>query len=90
MITDPTVAPVVHHHIHHAVAHAPAISHGVSMLTTFISSLVSAGVAGGLAWYVRGRGVTGVQNDINNIKADVQKIKSQLPTVSVTPATPVA
>lgn len=68
-------------HITH-VAHVKPIVHsviqGYSMLTILISNTVSAAVAGGLAWYVRGRGMTGVQIDINNIKAELSSLGAKV------------
>lgn len=59
-------------------------------MSAIISSLVSAGVGFGLGWYIKGRGLTGVQNDLNNIKTDVENLKAHVfPTpVAVVTATP--
>jgi hypothetical protein len=58
----------------------PHLITGVSYMTAIISSLVSVAVGFGLGWYVKGRGVTGVQTDINNAKttitADVAKVEA--------------
>jgi len=78
-------APHVKHVVHHVAKQAPVIKQGFSMLSLLLSNIVTAVVFGGGAWYVRGRGVTGVQTDINNIKTDVEKIKAQ-----VFPAQPAA
>lgn len=57
---------------------------GVPMITTMISSAVSALVGAGLGWYIKGRGMAGVQIDLANVKADVENLKSKVlggPTV---------
>lgn len=74
-------------HVSH-VAHCPfCIQHGVSMLTSAISALVALGLGFGSGWYVKGRGMTGVQIDLNNVKTDVENIKAKLTTATtVTPA----
>jgi len=95
-MTDYTFSTDVVPHAHAAVAHAKHVVHvapqiikqGYSMLTLILSNVVTAIVFGVGAWYVRGRGLNGVQIDLNNIKADVEKIKAQL--FPVAPATPVA
>ena len=53
------------------------------MLTLAISNLTTAVVAAGLAWYIRGRGMTGVKIDIANAQNEIEKLKSQ-----IAPATP--
>jgi hypothetical protein len=63
----------------HAVA--PQIKYvltGVSYMTAVIASAVSAAVAAGLAWYVRGRGMAGVQIDLNNAKNEVANLQAKL------------
>jgi hypothetical protein len=52
-------------------------------METLIFSAVSAGVAGGLAWYIRGRGLTGVSIDISNIKNDIENLKAKVSPPSV-------
>ena len=87
-----TLVPHVAHHVHHlpmavaAVAAVPPITTGVSMLTTLISSAVSGGVMFGLGWYIKGRGMTGVKNDINNIKTDVENLKAKVMPSAQAPA----
>lgn len=45
----------------------------------------------GLGWYLRGRGLQGVENDIANIKQDVLHIKNYFsPQVTTSASTPVA
>jgi hypothetical protein len=74
------------HHIHHAapavkaaVCHAPVIvKQGYSMISMIVSSAVAAGIGFGLGWYIKGRGMTGVQNDLNNIKTDVENLKAKI------------
>ena len=72
------------HHAVQAMPFIPAVTHGVSMLTSVISSLVALGLGFGSGWYVKGRGMTGVQIDLNNVKTDVENIKAKL-TPAVTP-----
>ena len=48
------------------------------MLTLAISNLTTAVIAGGLAWYIRGRGMTGVKIDIDNMKKEVQALKDKI------------
>lgn len=74
------------------IAHAaqvakPILNVGVSYMTAFISSLVSFAIGGGIAWYVRGRGMAGVQIDLNNVKNEVEALKNKIaPSAPVTPA----
>jgi len=53
------------------------------ILNIIIASAVSLLVGGGLGWYIKGRGMTGVQIDLNNVKTDVENIKNK-----VFPSTP--
>lgn len=80
--------PVTLHTVAHVAKHIapyckPFIMQGYSIMEMLISSLVSAAVAGGLAWYIRGRGMTGVAIDISNIKNDIENLKAK-----VSPAVP--
>ena len=56
----------------------PHILPGVSYMTAVISSLVSTAVGFGLGWYIKGRGMTGVQIDLNNVKSEVQTLKDKI------------
>lgn len=61
------------------VAHAcTTLSTGVPMITTMISSAVSMLIGGGLGWYAKGRGMTGVQNDLTNVKTDIEALKNKI------------
>lgn len=51
---------------------------GVPSLTSIIASIVSLAIGFGLGWYVKGRGMAGVQIDINNIKTDVLNLKNKI------------
>jgi hypothetical protein len=51
---------------------------GVSYMTAIISGAAALVAGFGLGWYVKGRGITGVQTDLNNVKTDVANIKTQL------------
>lgn len=66
------------HVAHHAAHIKPIIQTGVPMITTMISSAVSMLIGGGLGWYAKGRGMTGVQNDLANVKVDIEALKSKL------------
>lgn len=73
------------HHIQHIKPMAHAVVTGVPMLYTAISSLATMALGFGLGWYIRGRGLSGVQIDLVNIKNDVANLKSKLsaPTPAV-------
>jgi len=72
-------AQVVAHHAKHVVHHvAPVIKQGYSMLSLLLSSVASLAAGFGLGWYIKGRGMTGVKIDLNNVKSDVEKIKAQV------------
>lgn len=74
---DISVAPHVAH-----VAHVKPIIHtmliGVTYMTAIIASSISLAAGFGLGWYVKGRGLTGVQNDINNVKLDIAALKAKI------------
>lgn len=65
-------------HIQHVKPLAQTIMIGYSMLTLVASNVATAIVSAGLAWYIRGRGLTGVQIDLNNIKNDITTLKAKL------------
>lgn len=65
------------HVAHHVATLKPIVIQGYSMFSMLISSAVSGGVMFGLGWYVKGRGMTGVQNDLNNVKQDVEALKAK-------------
>jgi len=71
--------------LEHASSAAKYIQ-GIPMITTVISSAVSAAVGAGLAWYIRGRGMTGVKIDMDNAKHEIEKLKSQVSALTSTPA----
>lgn len=56
----------------------PQIFQGISYMTAIISSVVSALAGFGAGWYVKGRGMTGVQIDLNNVKSDVENLKAKI------------
>lgn len=72
--------------------HAPHVTHaklfsGVSTLTELIVGGIAVAVAFTLGWYIKGRGMTGVQIDLNNVKTDVENLKTKLfPAPVATPA----
>lgn len=86
----PDVAVHLHKAAPHVAAHAavvkPIIIQGYTMISMLISGAVSAGIGFGLGWYIKGRGMTGVQIDLNNIKTDVENLKAKIFPVSVTAA----
>jgi len=51
---------------------------GVSYMTALISAAVTFVVGGGLGWWLGKRGATGVQTDINTVKADVESLKTKV------------
>lgn len=85
-MTDPSLVHTAVTHVKH-VAHAiPHITQGYTMLNLAIASLVSLAVGGGLGYYVKSRGMTGVQTDLNSVKTDVENLKAKVfPTATPTP-----
>lgn len=88
--------PDVAIHAHHAATHvahvaktctmaAPVIKQGFSMLTMFLTSMGSMAAGFGLGWYIKGRGMTGVQIDLNNVKTDVENLKARFSTPVAAP-----
>lgn len=69
--------------------HTTAVSHP---MYTIIGLAAASAISFGLGWYIKGRGMTGVQIDLNNVKTDVENIKARVfPTPApVVIATPVA
>lgn len=63
----------------------PVITQGYTFMELLISNAVTAAFAGGLAWYIRGRGLTGVQIDISNIKNDIEALKAKVSPVAPAP-----
>ena len=51
---------------------------GVSYMTALISAAVTFVVGGGLGWWFGKRGTTGVQADLNVVKADVESLKTKV------------
>jgi hypothetical protein len=75
----------------HPVIHNVPLFHGVSTLTELIVGSIAVVIAFTLGWYIRGRGMTGVQIDLNNIKTDVLNLKNKIDPsapapISATPA----
>lgn len=64
--------------ISHVVPQIKTIFLGVSYMTCIIWSVGSLAVGAGLGWYVKGRGMQGVQNDIANIKTDILNLKNKI------------
>lgn len=65
-------------HIAAAKQAVPSILSGVSYMTALISVAVASVVGGGLGWWLGKRGVTGVQADLNTVKADVASLKAKI------------
>lgn len=62
--------------------HVTTLLVGVSYLHAVLASLISLAVGGGLGWYARGRGVSGMEIDMTNIKNDISNLKAKvLPTI---------
>lgn len=76
----------------HFPAHHPIFS-GVSAMTQLIAGSIAVAIAFALGWYIKGRGMAGVQIDINNIKTDVLNLKNKIDPSAPAPisatATPV-
>jgi hypothetical protein len=66
--------------------HIPSLI-GVSYMTAIIAAGVALLVGAGLGWYVKGRGMAGVQIDLNNVKTDVENLKAKVSGTQA-PATP--
>ena len=86
-----------HHVIHHtplptpkpaAAVVQPVVEHliGVSYMDATLISLLTLAIGFGLGWYIKGRGITGVENDLDNVKKDIFAIKQRL---TPAPAAPV-
>lgn len=89
------VAPAVHHvahAAHHVAAVAPVIKTvlvGVTYKMAAIYSVISLAAGFGLGWYIKGRGMAGVQIDLNNVKTDVENLKDKVFPVATPVPTPV-
>jgi len=88
---DISVAPHVAHvtHVAKPVIHTMLI--GVTYMTALYYSMASLAAGFGLGWYIKGRGMSGVQVDISNIKNDILDLKNKImpvpaPVVPVVPA----
>lgn len=75
---DVSIAPNASHHIAHAAPAIKTILIGVTYMTAIISSAVAVGIGFGLGWYIKGRGMAGVQIDLGNIKTDIANLKAKL------------
>jgi len=51
---------------------------GVTYMTALITAAVTFVVGGGLGWWFGARGTSGVQTDINTVKADVESLKTKV------------
>ena len=69
----PVVQPVVQ-----------TIQTGVSYMDSFLIALSTFLVGCGMGWYVKGRGLTGVQIDLDNVKTDVSNLKNKV--ISLVPS----
>lgn len=50
------------------------MSHGVTMFSAFVASSIALAAGFGIGWYIKGRGVAGVQIDASNAKNEVEKV----------------
>ena len=61
--------------------HFPPVTHivhtGIPMLYSIIAVVVSLAAGFGIGWYVKGRGLTGVAIDANNVKAEAEKVTTE-------------
>lgn len=84
---DISIAP----HVAHAAPLCKPVVHtvlvGVTYMSALYCSLASAAIAGGLAWYIRGRGLAGVEIDISNIKTDITNLKNKIDPSAPAPVT---
>ena len=71
-------APHIKHAAKKVIMAAPEIKQGISMLTLLASNGLTMLVSAGLAWYIRGRGMTGVKIDMDNAKNEINKLKDQV------------
>lgn len=62
----------------HAVQCLPSVIAGWSFTTVMVTSAISSAIAAALAWYIKGRGMTGVKIDLNNVKTDVENLKAKI------------
>lgn len=66
-------------HVAQCAAQAkPLFNLGYSFMTLFITSLISSGAGFGMGWYIKGRGMTGVKIDLQNVKTDVENLKAKI------------
>lgn len=77
--------PVIHNVL------VPSHPFGVSTLTELIIGSIAVAIAFALGWYIKGRGMAGVQIDVANIKTDVLNLKNKIDPsapapISATPA----
>lgn len=71
--------PHIKHAVHHITPHIKHVTHtGVNMLNLAIDTVVSLAVGFGLGYYVRGRGIKGVQTDLSNAQATVTKVADEV------------
>lgn len=66
--------------------HIQEVLVGVTYTKALLASAISAAIAFGLAWYIKGRGMAGVQVDLNNIKTDVEGLKNKFGETVAQPA----
>lgn len=57
---------------------APVVSSGLSYTTGFICSGVSLVIGFITGWYIKGRGMTGVKIDMDNVKNDISILKAKV------------
>lgn len=77
-MADVAQLPHIAHHVHHVAAALPIVTQGYSMFTLMITHVITAAIAGGLGYYIKARGMAGVNIDIANIKTDVLNLKNKI------------
>lgn len=76
-------------HVHHAVQAAPQIKEvlvGVTYMSAFIWSAASAVVGGIIGWLIGKIGISGIETDVANVKADIVSLKNKVNPVAVATA----
>lgn len=56
----------------------PYVAPGITYMTGFIWSGVTLVIGFITGWYTKGRGMTGVQIDLNNVKTDLANLKGKV------------
>jgi len=73
----PTHAAKAASHVLPHIQYVPLLT-GVSYMTAIIAAGIALLVGAGLGWYVKGRGMAGVQIDLNNAKNEVANLQAKI------------